>query len=169
MKEEIHNICTKYGIENYTINDDGSIDVDGHVDLSWKDLERMPVKFREITGDFYCPYNRLNSLEGCPKRVGGDFYCDSNNLTTLDGCVEKIDGDFYCDNNNLTSLKGGPEKVGGVFFCNKNNLTSLDGCPKKVGGSFYCNENPLPKHIIDNPIAELERINRNNKLNTILN
>ena len=30
----IDEICKKYGIENYTINDDGSIDVDGDV-LIW--------------------------------------------------------------------------------------------------------------------------------------
>jgi hypothetical protein len=35
---EIHKICKKYGIKNYTINDDLSIDVDGHVDLSSTNL-----------------------------------------------------------------------------------------------------------------------------------
>ena len=28
-EKDIHNICNKYGIINYTINKDGSIDVDG--------------------------------------------------------------------------------------------------------------------------------------------
>ena len=32
----IEEICEKYGIENYTINDDGSIDVDDHVSFPGK-------------------------------------------------------------------------------------------------------------------------------------
>ena len=129
------------------INEDGSIDVDGDVFLSKRGLERIPVKFRKVTGNFYCLDNELSSLEGCP---------------------EKVDGYFYCYNNNLTSLEGGPERVGGDFHCGRNNLTTLKGCPERVGGDFHCYENNLPKHIMDNPIAELERINRNNKLEIIL-
>ena len=36
--EEIHQICQQYNIENYTINPDGSIDVEGNVDLSQRIL-----------------------------------------------------------------------------------------------------------------------------------
>ena len=36
----IDEICKKYSIENYTINPNGSIDVDGHVDLSDKELTK---------------------------------------------------------------------------------------------------------------------------------
>ena len=39
---EIHKICQKYGIENYTINPDGNIDVDGNVSLSNKKLTELP-------------------------------------------------------------------------------------------------------------------------------
>jgi hypothetical protein len=30
---DIESICKEYGIQNFTINEDGSIDVDGDVDL----------------------------------------------------------------------------------------------------------------------------------------
>ena len=33
-EQKIHDICKKYNIKNYSINTDGSIDVDGNVDLS---------------------------------------------------------------------------------------------------------------------------------------
>jgi len=148
MKEEIHKICERYDIKNYTINDDGSIDVDGNVNLIERGLKRIPVEFRTVTGRFDCSYNYLTTLVGCPKRVGGGFYCDSNKLTTLRGC---------------------PERVGEDFWCIYNNITTLVGCPKEVGGHFNCHNNNLPVHIVDNPIVELQRINRNNKLNTILN
>ena len=35
----IESICQEYGIENYTINEDGTVDVDGNVDLSFRNLK----------------------------------------------------------------------------------------------------------------------------------
>jgi len=96
---EIHKICQKYGIENYTINTDGTIDVGGHVDLSDTDLEKLPLKFRNVSGDFYCNDNNLTTLEGAPKSVGGHFSCRKNNLTTLVGAPQSVSGDFYCYGN----------------------------------------------------------------------
>ena len=42
--EDIRSICQKWGIENYTINDDGFIDIDDSVDLSWRSLIKFPLK-----------------------------------------------------------------------------------------------------------------------------
>ena len=73
----------------------------------------------EVSGDFYCMHNDLDSLEGGPQIVGGDFYFSYN---------------------NLTSLRGAPQHVGGSFNCERNPLTSLEGIPKIIGGSFYIDE-----------------------------
>jgi len=140
---EIESICKKYGIENYTINADGSIDVDGDVNLNRESLKVLPLKFRKVTGDFYCMYNKLTSLEGAPKSVDGNFDCNDNQLTSLEGAPKSVDGNFDCSHNQLTSLEGSPEKVGGNFNCSYNQLTSLEDCPEKVGGSFYCSRNKL--------------------------
>jgi len=43
---DIDSICKKYYIQNYTINDDGTIDVDGNVNLNVKNLTKLPLKFR---------------------------------------------------------------------------------------------------------------------------
>ena len=102
--EDIESICKKYNITNYTINSDGSIDVDGNVNLSRKGLTKLPLKFGNVTGYFYCSDNQLTTLEGSPKEVGGGF---------------------YCNNNKLTSLKGGPAKLGGEFNCQLNQLPKL--------------------------------------------
>ena len=57
----IDEICEKYGIKNYTINDDGSIDVDSDVYLNGSNLTQIPLKFNKVTGDFYCYNNSLLS------------------------------------------------------------------------------------------------------------
>jgi hypothetical protein len=108
-------ICKKYNIINYTVNDDGSIDVNGDVNLSWYKLTELPLSFNKVTGDFYCSHNVLTSLKGSPKWVGGYF---------------------DCYNNQLTSLEFSPEYVGTNFYCYNNDLTD-NYCESEIGGKFY--------------------------------
>jgi hypothetical protein len=129
-------ICEKYKITNYTINDDGSIDVDGDVNLSYKGLTELPLTFNKVSGYFSCSNNRLTSLKGSPKWVGSDFYCYNNDLTSLKGSPKWVGSDFYCYNNDLTSLEFCPDYVGGNFYCVKNNLTD-NYCDTEIGGRFY--------------------------------
>ena len=114
--EEIKNWLDKMGIKKYTINPNGTVDVNGNVDLKNKKLTHIPIQFNTVWGSFYCYNNSLISLQGGPKEVGGDF---------------------WCNNNQLTTLQGGPREVGGSFWCFNNSLTTLQGCPKEVGGDFF--------------------------------
>ena len=167
---EVHIICKKYGIIDYTINSDMSISVDGSVSLSYKNLKSIPINFKEVGGYFNCGYNQLTSLKGCPETVGGHFYCHSNQLTSLKGCPETVTGDFDCDNNQLTSLEYCPETVGGFFSCSNNQLTSLEYCPETVGGDFNCYRNQItnfdglpeffeqPIYLLGNPVYEIFKL-----------
>ena len=58
--DNIHKICEKYGIKNYTINTDGSIDVDGNVHLWCRGLTELPLKFNHVSGYFNCYVNKLH-------------------------------------------------------------------------------------------------------------
>jgi hypothetical protein len=122
----------------HTIHSDGSISVQGDVDLSNKNLTKIPFKFRKVSGGFYCAFNQLTSLNGCPSSVDGNFHCYNNQLTSLNGCPSSVDGYFFCFNNQLTSLSGCPSSVDGNFYCYNNKLTSLSGCPSSVDGNFNC-------------------------------
>ena len=113
--ETIHDICKQYSITNYTINPDGSIDVDGDVYLINKGLTELPLTFNKVTGDFDCRFNRLTSLKGSPRWVGGDF---------------------NCHNNKLTSLEFSPVYVGYDFCCGSNYLID-NYCDTEIGGWFY--------------------------------
>ena len=75
---DIETICKEYGIENWTINPDGTIDVDGGVYLDNRGLTKLPLKFGKVRGSFDCSYNQLTTLEGSPKEVGVYFDCDDN-------------------------------------------------------------------------------------------
>jgi hypothetical protein len=125
--EDIHAICRKYGIENYTINSDGSVSVDGDIDLQYKGLTKLPVKFKEVSDGFFCDCNNLTSLEGCPERVGGSFGCSRNNLTSLEGCPKWIGNNFDCDDNNIYTFERIPDytHIGGNFNCYGNLVDNI--------------------------------------------
>jgi hypothetical protein len=123
-KRNIDSICQNYGIMNYTINPDGSIDVDGSVILSFELLTIIPLKFGTVTRDFDCYNNKLTSLEGSPKKVGGDFDCHNNQLTSLVGCPE-IGGDLNCRRNQITDFRGVPEFFEGLFYCEENPIEEI--------------------------------------------
>ena len=108
-KEEVIEVCEKYDIRKYTINDDLSIDVDGDVNLKGEGLEYLPLKFNYVSGYFGCSYNDLVSLKGSPQTVSGDFYCNSNILETFEGSPKVVGGDFMCNNNELKDLEHFPE------------------------------------------------------------
>ena len=145
MSNKIVKFCRKLGIYNYTINDDGSVDVDGDVDFSDTSITNIPsfLVFNKVYGNFICFKNKLTSLENAPKEVTGYFDVGFNKLTSLDGAPVSVGMGFNCDGNNLTDLKGSPKGIGGSFICSNNNLTSLEGSPKKVGGRFDCSMNNL--------------------------
>jgi hypothetical protein len=141
-EEYIIHICEKYGIQNYTINEDGSIDVDGDVYLHDERLTKLPLNFRNVTGSFYCHHNQLTSLKGCPKTVDVNFYCSDNQLTSLECCPVSVGRSFACYHNKLTSLKGCPKTVGDYFNCRYNKIATFEYLPFSIG-SFICINNPI--------------------------
>ena len=142
-KEDIDSICKKFGIKNYTINEDSTIDVDGNVYLRNKGLTKLPLKFGKVSGYFDCSFNQLTSLSGAPLSVGGDFYCGDNQLKSLEGSPLSVGGDFYCSFNQLKSLEGSPKSVGRHFYCDNNQLNSLSGISGRISGGIYCQNNQL--------------------------
>jgi hypothetical protein len=140
----IDELCKLYKITNYTINGDGSIDVDGDVKLSGCDLSIFPLNINNVSGDFDCSYTYLTSLKGCPKKIGGHFYCNVNKLSSLEHSPSVVGGCFICNNNKLTSLEHCPTKIGENFGCGGNKLTSLEHFPTEVGGTLYWMGNELP-------------------------
>jgi len=124
--EDIHKICTKYNIKNYTINTDGSIDVDERVvDLRFEKLTKLPLKFNKVNGSFYCSQNNLTSLEGSPKEVNHNFFCYNNKLTSFKGAPKIIRLGFYCENNKINSFEYFPGYVRYEIICDNNPIWEI--------------------------------------------
>lgn len=151
--EAIEYFCYRYMIDNYSINSDGSIDVDDVVDIrveryidqnhKREKLKEIPIKFNRVSGSFICSENLLENLNNSPKYVGDDFICDHNLLVNLIGSPEFIGGGFSCRFNKLNSLKGCTREIGMDFNCCNNELISLVGGPERIGDRLICYNNKL--------------------------
>ena len=146
---EIEKICDKYNITNYTINDDGYIDVNNSVYLDYYELTELPLKFNKVFGIFSCSRTGLTSLEGGPKYVGGNFDCGNNILTDLKGSPKEVDGNFYCNDNKITSLEFGPEVINGIYSSQNNDLYDIYGLKTKGYHYIYLNNNPISSVFIN--------------------
>jgi len=118
--EYLHEICKLLGIENYTINSDGSIDLCSDISFYDKKLKKIPIKFN-ISCGFDCSNNKLTSFEGSPKEVNGNFLCYQN---------------------ELTSFKFAPKIIRGMFDCDFNDINSFEYFPSFVK-QFICDDNPI--------------------------
>lgn len=122
------------------------VDVDGDVILRGENLTNadIKVKFRNVTGNFDCSYNKLTLLDFAPEHVCGNFDCSSNiYLISLENAPKYVDLDFKCNLCQISSLGGLPCYVGRNFECYGNKITSLTKAPIYVGGNFYCSSNKL--------------------------
>lgn len=140
---EIREICKEYGIGDYFINDDGSIDVGSSVDLSNFQLTHIPLKFNIVEGSFWINSNKLETLENSPNYVRYDFNCSNNpNLDSLKGCPEYVGSSFNCSYNFLDSLEYVPEVVD-TLDVTHNDIKSFKSNIKKIKRKLIAKHNQI--------------------------
>ena len=126
------------------LTDEGTVDVDGDIDMSYSTYPRIPVKFGVVSGNFEIANCKITSLEGCPRTVGIRFNCGHNpQLESLVGGPDTVHGDCYfsfCV--SVKNLEGSPTRVDGTFHINNcRSLRNLKGLPHRMGGlDFSYNE-----------------------------
>lgn len=146
--------------EGIVINDDLTIDSTkkGWIIIKdeWKEKE-LPdyIQFGEVEGDFYVGCKQLESLRGCPRRVGRDFSCSlCDKLKTLEGAPEWVGFTFKCGYcTSLENFVGGPKYIGfKLSACRCTGLKSFEGIPKKLV-QLDVSENPY-RNVFPHPITQ---------------
>lgn len=126
---------------DYSINNDGSVDVYGNVNISDRGLENIPIVYSYVQGNFVCSNNKIASLKGAPQKVDGDFICRKNRLTDLQGGPEIVHGNYECSDNDITNLLGAPKRIDKLFSCRNNKLTHLKNLPSFIAGDVDLSKN----------------------------
>ena len=163
-KEDIEQWLNDQKIQNYVINDNLIVDVNGNVMLT-KICTEIPIQFGTVHGNFHCSYNHLTCLFGCPSSVIGDFVVFNNNLNTVEGIPKHITGDCFLQYNPLENLKKISDTIiDGNLFLNNTNITYFDPSqlPKAVGKKIFLSNQDSP---IEN--FELFTIQKRNKNDTL--
>jgi len=98
----IEDWLNKHNIENYVINSDYTIDVNGDVYLN-DSIGELPkfISFNE-TGSFKASCCNLTTLRGFPKKTNGLCAIDHNSLTSLKYAPSIVYVSLFCDSNLLT-------------------------------------------------------------------
>ncbi len=127
-----------FKISKYTVNDDGSLNVFGNVDLNGVKMHYLPFDFHYVGGYLDISYSKLESLRGIPEYMSGSFYSNSTNLKSLEGSPKYVGGEYDCGHNKLESLEGSPKYVGDRFSCNGcPTLEDLKYSPITIGDMQY--------------------------------
>jgi hypothetical protein len=108
---QIHRIkkwLKQYGITDYKINKNFSINVVNGVDLRNRNLYKLPdyIQFNRVGNFFDVFNNHLTTMRGFPRIIHGspnnyrgNFWCSYNNLTSLKYFPKIIEGNVFIDNN----------------------------------------------------------------------
>jgi len=99
IKKDIIDWCDSCLIDNYTIDNNLVVDVNGDVFLYLIPIDYLPVQFGHISGEFLLGENGLKSLDGCPHTVEHDFTCGGNLITSLKYLPQVINGTIKLFNN----------------------------------------------------------------------
>jgi len=125
----------------------GRWNYDGDINLAAKTnpitktrFNEIPIPFGIVLGSFICNGMDLTSLNNAPTEVGDKFDCSGNKLESLQGGPKKAKN-YICKQSELKTLSGGPTEVTSTFDCSNNRLDSLVGGPTKVGFAYRLDGN----------------------------
>lgn len=129
-------------VKNYKINDDLTINVDWDVNLSSRiNFDKIPYKFKSVSGDFNCSFNNLKTLENCPDYVSGSFLASNNfleNFNYLPKCDE-----LFLHDNKFTSLKGISNLDFDLLDLTNNSIFGCDEITENNIKKIYLYKNPI--------------------------
>ena len=118
-------ICRDLKLKNYTINKDGSVDVDEDVDLPGLDLYELPIKFGIVKGRFNVSANNLDSFENFPK-MSDELSFINNNFKSLIGLPKSKSYNIFNLGKDRNPLTNWDVKVFLHFVAVKMDLSKLN-------------------------------------------
>lgn len=120
-KQRLESMVSELNIANYTVNKNGTVNVDGDLTISWGYKDEWP-KLHSVSGDFIWKHPAKNdSYDSLPKQVGGDCTIVINfPLTTSK--LPRNSG-----NGTLTMLPKYPETRGADMIVDDDTLNTWAG------------------------------------------
>jgi len=178
-KTYIKDELKKLDVKDYTILDNGMVDVHESLLIPEAKGNKLTVKFNVVNGSCVISNTYWKTLEGCPNIVNGDFYFEHNHdLISLVGGPTTVEGRATFHNcSSLPSILHCPKTVKkGLVLSHLSVLKNLNGCPNEVTGPFVvfaCGNSSSSSSLLDGcpskvdgilKLEDLKHIERFNKL-----
>lgn len=126
-KQQIENFLKRMMtvMGDFTIHDDGVVDVDGGVSVYMDNMNRLPIRFGTTRNFTLFNAEDLETLEGCPRIVNGDFKVYDGLFEDLQGGPQIVKGDFSTTGIYFKTLEGSPQEIGGRWWLNYSDRLPL--------------------------------------------
>jgi hypothetical protein len=135
LKNQIKNFLHTNHIFDYEIYDDYTVDVFQNVKIE-KKIDKIPIEFNFVDGNFDISDCAIVSLTGCPKIINGNFIAHTNDFKNLRGGPSKVNGNYDVRQCFLETLVGSPIIISGDFMAGYNTIHDLEYGPINVKGSY---------------------------------
>jgi hypothetical protein len=134
FEQKLDKWLKKYNVSKYNYDPSGGVSMEGTINVVGSTLERIPVKFGNVGGNFSWVAGSLSSLENGPTQVGGNYIVTGGTFASLAGGPTSVGGDYsVMANTALTSIDGVASNIGGMLLFDRcSKLTSLEGIHEKV-------------------------------------
>ncbi len=114
---------------NWSINENGDVDIDGSVWLSHSSLiliGEILFKFNKIKGNFYCHNSELTTLKNFPNFISGGITLENNKLTDYFKSIKEENFPHWKNLSWGSILHEYPFLIDiGVKYLNKRDLKSI--------------------------------------------
>lgn len=137
----IKEVLDQYNVVDYTINNDGSVNLTKDITFFKKNLDKIPFKISIAPRVLDFSFNNITSLEGSPKECNVVFYA-MNNISDLTG-VPVVSKLLSLSNNKLEKLNFPKGFKTDELLLNHNNIYELTGIPSDFSGKIFLNQNPI--------------------------
>ncbi len=119
VADYLHNVC---GVQDFTVNKNGSINVHGNVIMFNSQETELALKLSRVTGNFICCYSKLKSMKNFPEHVLGRLDISFTNICSLNDLPDtpkmQVHGDFVCTKCGFNEKDiRSAAKVNGKVYC----------------------------------------------------
>lgn len=135
IQAKIANWLLHHDIQNFTINQDNTVDIKGDLHLIHVRTKKLPIQFGTVSGDIAVDSEMLESTWGLPKTLNGSLYWSGGKAgIDLSFLPEHIGGDAHFNWWEADFTTSSLKSVGGSFVIDHSKINTFEGFPNVVGG-----------------------------------
>lgn len=139
--KNIEEVLDQYNVVDYSINNDGSVNLTKDITFFKKNLDKIPFSVSKAPRILDYSFNNISSLEGSPEECDTIFYA-MNNISDLKG-ITITSRLLSLSNNKIEKLNFPKGFKTDELLLNHNNIYELTGIPINFNGKILLNHNPI--------------------------